>query len=188
MIDRTATEIANEFVPISVILDWAGVYVPDTAFGKSWKTVCPFGEIYHIDGATDKCLRYYQATNSAYCFQGCGYLTPVNLYARLQGFSYQEAAEDLLIRSKYEDVTDEQKWQEALKLKLEIDHSYLKSALQTFCSRKTKFDWAHLQYEDIILRELGKCFALLEHVKTSEDAKSWLTASKDYMSGVLNEF
>src|SRR5882724_1752587 len=118
-------DVANDYVSIRKVLGWAGIYVPEVSYGRSWKTRCPFGEMYHIDMGSEKSMRVYSDTNSAYCFQGCGYLSPVSLHSKISGLPWQDAAEDLLQRMGYQDITDEEKWKKALDERRSVDPNYL---------------------------------------------------------------
>lgn len=178
---QSRIDLANEFVSVIKVLRWSGTYVPEVSYGRSWKTRCPFGEFYHLDRGSEKCLRVYSDTNSAYCFQGCGYITPVSLYSKVSGLTWPEAAEELLKREGYEEISDSEKWKQASEQRKSIDPNYLSSALQVYCSKIAKGQWNSLQYDSLILGNLKNCLDLLSLVTTEERARDWLSSSKSYM-------
>lgn len=178
---------ANDYVSIHYVLKTAGIYVPEVSYGRSWKTKCPFGEIYHIDMGNEKSMSVYSDTNSAYCFQGCGYLTPVSLYSRISGLSKLESAEKLLAEQGYEDITDTEKWKIALQVRRSIDPNYLSSALQVYCSKIAGDSWKYLQYETEVLENFKRCLKILHYIKTEDNARKWLEVSKEYMRTLISK-
>lgn len=89
--------------------------VPDD-LERSWKTICPFGW-EHADGGIGKNFRVYPS-NSAYCFELHGSLTPVRVIMMSRGCGAHRAA--MYLDSKYAlTVPKEVYWEKMKRLVLE---------------------------------------------------------------------
>lgn len=86
---------ANEKVPILFVLRHHGVAVPDLENSRSMKMRCIWAD-FHPDGGTEASMRLYADSNHAFCFAGCGVLTPVRVHADVRGVSPRQAARELL--------------------------------------------------------------------------------------------
>lgn len=182
---HSSVDLANDYVGITSVLENMGIYVPETSSGVSWKSHCPFEDYYHIDGGRDKSLRIYFESNTAFCFAGCGYLTPVKLFSLKTGLSEIDAAEILLSQSGYELPTFEDELEGVLRAKTRVSRAFLREALQTFCARTVGDSWRSVQFDDYVLVSLEKCLVLLDKVNDEIKARSWLELSKKYMSEIL---
>lgn len=182
---KSPVDIANEQVSIGYVLLQMGVDIPDYSSGASWKANCPFEEFYHIDQGRSKSLRVYFATNSAYCFAGCGYLTPVTLYALKTGLPKAESAMLLLQANGLELPSLDDELEHIMSLKNSISKASLREALQIFCQKSVGGKWHSVQFNDDILTGLDNCLQLLDKVDSEERARIWLTRSKEYMSALL---
>lgn len=144
------------------------------------KQYCPFGEVFHQDGGTSRSLRIYPDTNSAFCFAGCGYMSPVSLLAMHRNISDDQAAEVILEMTNYVPPDYESQW-DALQSEVDaVSTSDLAEALKVACARMSP-DWVTLQFEDAVAGALSKCLALLPKVKSSDDSKKWMDVSKTVM-------
>lgn len=184
-VKRTPIDIADEIVSIVQVCRWSGVNIPDGFLGKSWKTYCPLSRLWHLDGGTEKSLRIYQDTNSAWCFAGCNRFTPSDMLARTLGISRLDAARELLNRVGYRPPTLSERWAQACADDQTVDVAWLGLALRTFCARIGGQRWASLQFEDMISSKLDECLSLLGLVSTPEDAEKWLKATKAAMCNIL---
>lgn len=185
MMVTSPVDIANEKVFIGSVLLQMGVDVPDSSSGASWKANCPFEDFYHIDRGRSKSLRVYFATNSAFCFAGCGYLTPVTLYALKTGLSRSEAAMLLLQANGLELPSIDDEIETLLAIKSSISKASLREALQIFCQKSVGGKWHSVQFNDDILTGLDNCLKILGKVNSEETARVWLEKSKQYMSDLL---
>jgi hypothetical protein len=178
---ESLVDLANSYVPVTKVLSWFNIFVPDIQPGRSWKAVCPFGEIYHLGRSIDKTMRVYSDTNSAYCFDGCGYLSPVAMYSKLKGLSLLEAAEELLDRQGFQARSQEDIWLELSLKPREVDHLSLGSALQEYCTNIFGPSWNMRQLDKAYSEVLDRCLKLLDLVTTEQEAKEWLEATKSIM-------
>lgn len=182
---KTTVDLANEYIAISQVLILLDVEVPESYSGSSWKSHCPFEDFYHIDRGRAKSLRVYYGTNSAYCFAGCGYMSPVSLYALKTGLSKVEAASLLLAKEGYELPSFDSEFTELLKKETVINKASLREALQVFCKRVVGLQWSTKQFENSVIKGIDNCLTLLARVESSEEAQQWLNLSKKYMKKIL---
>lgn len=182
---RSLILIANEEISIIKACQYIGMEISDDAiYGRSIKVHCPFGEIHHIDSGVDPAFRIYHETNSAYCFAGCGYFTPVRLIAHARGVSQRTAAADLLERVGYHFASSAQIWAELTETAIEPDRNLLADALKIFCERVAP-GWEALQFEQPISGVLCACLSLLDRVTTDSEAEQWLSGCKQIMMRAL---
>jgi|SRR6185503_6004672 len=185
---KSLVDIANDYVSIQYVLSLCGISTPESYSGNSWKTNCPFERFYHIDEGRQKSLRVYFSSNTAFCFAGCGYLTPVGLYALHTGLSKAESAETLISLSD----TQLPSFTEELDAVLKTDNSpskpFLREALQLFCKRLAGERWAILEFDDYIVSEFDKCLRILDKIDSEETARVWLDLSKKHMSLILKGY
>lgn len=92
---RDRVELANERVPLRSVMAKYGVNYPELELGVSMKIQCPWGML-HSDGGVDPAMRVYAEENHAFCFAGCGRITPVRLEAEQRGIPFAQAASELL--------------------------------------------------------------------------------------------
>lgn len=178
--------IANEQVSIIKACNMIGMDIPDFSLA-SLKVYCPFGHLYHADEGRSRAMRIYPATNSAFCFASCGYLSPVKLIAIDKDSTEQEAAEWLLEQIGWVPPDYVSQW-EALEGKPEeIDTVALTGALKTACVAMTP-QWEELQFEEDVAVRLSQCLGLVRKVKTKEDADKWMSVSKQVMARELAHY
>lgn len=182
---RSLVDVANEQISITDVLLKMGVSLPDSSSGASWKTDCPFGNFYHLDRGGSKSLRVYYASNSAYCFRGCGYLTPVTLYSLKTGLSKADAAVFLLDSHGIELPSLDDTLTEIIKSDNSPSHASLREALHIYCQREVGESWESAQFDDVMISGIDNCLALLSKVDDEEKAKLWLDKSKQYMYALL---
>lgn len=182
---KSPVDIANEQIPISKILVQMGVDVPDSSSGSSWKAYCPFSAFYHLDRGRSRSLRVYFSTNSAFCFRGCGYLTPVSLYSLSTGLPKAEAAMLLLQNAGIELPSLDDQLQTVLSTKETLSKASLREALQIFCHKIVGQQWESVQFHDVVLTGLDNCLKLLDKTNDEDTAKLWLDKSKQYMCALL---
>lgn len=182
---KSPIDIANEQVSIVSVLLQMGIDIPDSSSGNSWKTHCPFEAFYHLDRGGSKALRVYYDSNTAYCFRGCGFLTPVTLFALKTGLSRADAALMLLQTNGIDLPSFDEQLQLVLSPSNSISKSSLREALQTFCKREVGEAWGTVQFLDHVIIGIDKCLKLLDKVDNEEVAKIWLAKSKQYMSALL---
>jgi hypothetical protein len=180
--ERSVVGIANEKVPITLACRLIGLdLADDIAYGRSLKIHCPFGEIYHVDQGHEAAMRIYPDTNSAFCFAGCGYFSPVWLLAQAWDIDPTQAAVELLERAGIKPVSLAQAWAEASIVDAEPDRTALCEALKMYC-RRTVPGWNALQFQPEVARTLARCLTLLDRVRTEDDAQRWLRVCKQVMA------
>lgn len=179
----SAVELANARMTIIQACAEVGVDVPDFSTG-SIKTYCPFGQVFHSDGGWSKAFRVYPASNSAHCFAGCGFFTPVKLIARANNWSDAEAAQVILEKTNYVPPDYASQWEALTQSGEAIDLDGLGEALKVACARMDP-SWEERQFDQQVSVTLSRCLDLLPKVKTSTAAQEWLGVSKQVMQRVL---
>lgn len=178
-------QLANERMTIVDACNKLGMEVFDFSIA-SLKVFCPFGHLYHADEGRTKAMRIYPATNSAWCFAGCGYFTPVRLISMDRGITEQEAAEAILEDTNYVPPDYLSRWQALEQETYVVDTEALAEALKVACRRMAP-DWELRQFDDAVALKLRQCLSLLRKVKTEEDATKWLSATTKIMHMTLGE-
>lgn len=181
--EKSVIQLANERMTIIEACNSLGMDVMDFSIA-SLKVWCPFGHLYHADGGTTKAMRIYPATNSAWCFAGCGYFTPVKLIAMDKGITEQQAAESILESTNYVPPDYESRWNALLDEKPAINTDDLTEALKIACSRMVP-DWEERQFDEVVAHKLRQCLALLRKVRSEEDATKWLSTTKQIMKTTM---
>lgn len=184
---ESLVETANRLVPLRLVLEWTGIYVPDFSYAKSMKTRCPYADMYHLTVDASKSMRIYPESNTGHCFMGCGTLTPVNVHARLNDLSYKEAALDLLMRIGHKPKTFSEKWQEAINPPEILNKEVCRDALLEYCLMVSGDNWAKIQYRNAIAAALTKTLVVLDMASSKEDACKWLESSKIYMYTIVRD-
>lgn len=181
---KSPIELANEKVALVDVLKILGV---DPGFGRYEvaKSNCPFEEIYHSDGGMKKAFMVHGDTNTAWCFAGCGFFTPVKLWSEAKELPQKEAAKELLLQFQINDFDIDARWAAALAgNEPYVDPSSLAEALKIFCQRIAP-DWEVRQFEEDVSTMLDRCFRLLPNVVTDEQAEQWLSVTKQAMQKQL---
>ena len=178
-------ETANDRVSIISAFSMIGMDLADFSI-SSLKIYCPFGELYHFDEGRTKAMRVYPGTNSAWCFAGCGYFSPVKLIATDRGIPELQAAEILLESTHYVAPDFASQWDALVNTPPPVNTSDLTEALKTACARMAP-NWEDLQFEPRIGRKLNQCLGLLRKVKTDEQATKWLSVSKQAMEAEIGQ-
>ncbi len=178
-------ELANTEFPIATACQLIGLDVRvDESYGKSIKVHCPFGDLHHIDGGADKAMRIYPDSNSAFCFAGCGYFTPVRLVSHAWGRPYAEVAEELLDHAGVKRKSLRERFTEARDWSPDVDRTMLAEALKTYCRRVCP-DWLERQFDARVGDRLTRCLVLLDLVGDAAQAQEWLAGSKRAMEHIL---
>jgi hypothetical protein len=173
---------ANDEVSIVGLLRNLGHECPDVIEGRSVKIRCPFG-FTHTDMGVDPAFRVY-ATNTAYCFAGCGYFTPSWLAAQAWDCSSTEAADRLLREVGYVVPSTSESALALLELSDPTPSpADLQAALRVWCLRDP--DWPAVEFEEDVLRYFNRLVDLLPHVHDSAAADQWLRNAKTVMGRVL---
>lgn len=173
---RSEVAVANEVISIATVCRWLGVEVPDDPTRA--KLYCPFGEFNHSDGGREPAFRIYTDSNSAYCFACSESFTPVKMYARMtDNGNWKAVALILLAKIGYRGMDPELAWRQAQQYQPEIDRSQLAEALKTYC-RRSDPAWRTRQFDAFVAARLTRCLALLDLVRTEQDASLWLGACK----------
>lgn len=149
------------------------------------KTYCPFGELMHEDGGRGKAFRVYPLTNSAYCFACSKAFRPCQLIATDRDVTEAEAAEIILEEVGYVAPDLDSRWEAATAQTVTVDRDGLASALKTACSRMSP-DWSVRQFDTDIAETLRKCVAASRNVTTDEEAREWLSVTKQVMAKALS--
>jgi hypothetical protein len=132
---RSIVAVANDTVAILAVCREIGMSVPgDVPHGRSVKVYCPFGPVYHVDHGVETAFRVYPHSNSAFCFAGCGYFSPVRLFADARDLNRQEAARQLLDLAGYKPVDLAAAWEHVQSPERYVDQSSLAEALKVGAS------------------------------------------------------
>ena len=178
--DEPLEDTANRLVPMRLVLEWTGIYVPEFSSGKSVKTRCPFADMFHLTKSASRSMRVYGDTNSGNCFSGCGVLRPVSVHARLNGLPYTAAAAEILQRVGYKPKTFWETWEDAPSFALPVDLESSREALMEYC-RGNIPGWQSKQYEAGTSHALSRALTVLSAVSCTEEADRWLSAAKTVM-------
>jgi len=176
-------DLANSRLSIVQACNMLDVSVGDFTYG-SVKTYCPFGQIWHQDGGSTKAFRVYAATNSCYCFAGCGMFTPVSLLAKAKDMTNEESAEWILNFTGYVPQDFHSQWDALMSTPAPVDRDSLTEALKMACSGMDP-QWEDRQFEPRIAMKFTACLALLPKVQSAEDATTWLSVTKTAMRRAL---
>lgn len=169
---------ADTRVPIARVFGLIGARTPAEDDGRSRKIHCPFGDIYHSDHGLSPAMRIYAETNSCYCFSCARRYTPTQLAARAWDVHRRVAAARLLERSGI--VVRRPTWAEVCAPpELAVpDRTLLADALKTWC-RRTVPGFGLRQFDPDIASLLTRCLVLLDHVRSQDDAVTWLNGCKN---------
>ena len=176
-------DLANSRMTIATACTLAGMDVDEHYTGKLY---CPFGEIFHLDGGSSKAFRVYSGDNSAWCFAGCGYFTPVRMVAKVKDFSDAEAAQWILDQTNYVPPDYESQWAALMAAPVLVDTDGLSAALMVSCARVDP-RWEDRQFDPDIAASLRRCLEMLPKVKTPDDATQWLSVTKQFMHRALGD-
>lgn len=184
--ELSSIELANERYSIIQACNKLGMDIPDFSFSSA-KLYCPFGHLFHADGGQSKAFRVYPGTNSAFCFAGCGYYSPVRLIATDKGISEADAAESILEETNYVPPDFESRWNALMTEQATPNPDDLAEALKVACARMEP-NWDERQFEEKVSIKLRQCLQLLPKVQTEEDATKWLSMTKQAMHITLGEY
>jgi len=177
-------DLANENVSIAWVCAQVGVSLPEWFDNvKSVKVHCPFGALSHSDFGFETAFRVYPETNSAYCFAGCGFYTPVWLYAQAKDLRAREAAEVLLDLVGYRSRTPDEEWERVSQVRERVSEIDLTEALRAYCSREPS--WESRQFDPSVSATFARCLELLPRVRSVSDSRRWLEACKTVMARAL---
>jgi hypothetical protein len=174
--------LANRIVPMSFAC--AQIGMDDTDYAASGAKVdCPFTTVFHP--GSGKSFRIYENA-SAYCYACSAAYRPVDIFSVARDITLDEAAEQLLEAFGYKKDTPEERFEKAVATAVDIDQHALEEALKTFCARNFP-DWDVIQFDPVVAAKFRQCVTLLPSVKTAEDTRTWLVATKQAMTKVLGE-
>jgi hypothetical protein len=182
---ESLVETANRLVLLSTVLEWSGIQVPEFSYAKSVKTRCPYADMYHLNASASKSMRLYPETNTGNCFSGCGTLTPVSVFAKLNDLPYRSSAHELLTRIGYKPKTFWEKWQEAVEPLVVLDREAYRDSLIEYCARESKGSWSTIQYTDEVSATFTRSLAVLDAACSDEDAVRWLFKAKSVMRALI---
>lgn len=184
---RSVVIEANEHVSIITAYRLIGMELPDDIeHGRATKVHCPFGSIWHSDQGIEPTMRLYVDNNTAFCFSRCGFFTPVALVSMAWDITRKTAAVELLERIGRKPVSLADAWANITLHAEPPDRTTLSAALKIYCSRIAP-DWSDVQFEPAVAGQLTRCLALLDLVKTDDDARTWLAACKTVMQRTLTD-
>lgn len=184
--DESPIELANRIVPLRTVLERTNIYVSEFTHGKSIKARCPYADIYHLNDDASKSMRVYSDSNTGYCYMGCGVLTPVSVYAKLNDLSYSIAAFRLLELIGHKLKSLDEKWQDAISEITELNREGYKAALLEMCSSHSAV-WDELQYRTSISSNLSKMLDILDKATTEDQADRWLEVSSRVMKSEISK-
>jgi hypothetical protein len=171
-------EQADEQVSIITVCQLIGMDEVADEGGRATKYHCPFAEFYH-NNPTEKAFRVYPETNSAFCFGGCGFFSPVMLYAKANDFvtkddklRLRDAANALMKVVGYAEPSTSS-WDALANPKPPaVNTAALGKALEMF-TRRTLAE--NPQADPLAAAEIfAKMENILPSVKSAEDATKWM--------------
>jgi hypothetical protein len=179
---RSDIGLANRIIPMSFACK--GIGMPDVDYALSGAKVdCPFSTLFHP--GSGKSFRIYDDA-SAYCYACAQSFRAVDIYAQAKDISLDEAAEQLLESFGYKEATAEERYAQAVEHPVVIDQRALEEALKTYCARNFP-SWEVDQFDETVAAKFRQCVNLLPSVRTAEETKTWLTATKQAMTKVLGD-
>lgn len=177
-------KLANDRMTITQALAEIGAEV--SLYGTTTKTYCPFGHLYHSDMGASKAMRVYPDTNSAWCFAGCGFFSPVRVISLDKDLTEEAAANYILDVTGYVPDDYMSRWEALTKEKETVDTDSLAEALKVACSRMHP-RWEEIQFDEAVSGKLAQCLSLLRQVRSAGDAEKWLRMTKEAMRLKLKE-
>lgn len=184
--DESIIDTANKIVPLRIVLGMTNIYVSEFTYGKSIKARCPYADIYHLTEDAGKSMRVYSDTNTAFCYMGCGVLTPVSVYAKLNGVSYKESAKFLLEKVGHKLKTFDEKWQDAVAGFEPLNLQGYREALTEMCIFHSEGEWGTLKYAPGVSAAFSKLLTVLDKATSYEDADRWLDKARLIMFNQLD--
>lgn len=157
------------------------IYVSEFTYGKSIKARCPYADIYHLTEDAGKSMRVYSDTNTGFCYMGCGVLTPVSVYAKLNGMSYKDAAKFLLEKVGHKLKTFDEKWADAVSDYGPVNLQGYREALDEICFQYSNGDWVSMKYSSSISSSFSQLLSILDKAQSYDDADKWLGVAKQFM-------
>jgi len=169
-----AMEKASRVPVLDVLKDYFGIIHPADA---TFKGYCPFG-VEHPDGGTEKAMRTYPATNSAYCFALHGALDPIKLVMLKKGLPARAAAREVL---RFYNIPVHTPWRRRYEeLLVESEHSTLANPVDLVEAAHLAMS-SHPNYVDFMFTQaltnlMEYRLAVLDEMQavTESAARQWL--------------
>jgi hypothetical protein len=184
--DESPIEIANRIVPLRLVLEWTNIRISEFTHGKSVKARCPYADMYHLTEDASKSMRVYSDTNTGYCYMGCGVLTPVSVYAKLNDLSYRSSAYELLEKVGHKFKSFEEKWNLAITPTVDLNLDSYRNALATYCDM-----WwgsSHdLRYRERVVQAFSQSLEALNKAASETEADQWLEVAKEGMRKLIEK-
>jgi hypothetical protein len=169
--DVRIIEAVNAEVGLVKFLSDEGFDVADPGSGRSIKTHCPWRWL-HADGGAEKAFRVY-ATNTAFCFAGCGFFTPTRAAAMLWDVSEQRAAKEMAARYGVS-VGDVDAAVELMLRDVDVNRADLLDAMRR---------WVDVSFtgddRDRARTALIRCASVADVIETADDAATWWDKSQE---------
>lgn len=181
-------QAANTLVPLAEILNGEfGLDIPDSP-DRSWKGYCPFQ--FEHPNPIDRNWRFYPSTNTAYCFEMHGLLTPVNLTVMSKDCTLKQAALSLLEpRNLLRPKPWRERWGQMMherSAKDVIDTQGIMAALHVWIANQPNL--AALQFTEpfqlILSTQLGVLDSMVE-TDSMDNIHFWYELTKNYLTALL---
>ncbi len=185
---RDLIDLANTIPLATIFSEFYGIEVPETdEFSRSYKTYCPFQ--FDHPNPIDRNFRYYPTTNSSYCFEVHGLLTPVRLTAMARDRGTKEAAMFLLQHyGKLRPKKWEDRWQELVLAREARTSVRMQSACEALHIWIEATGFSTHQFEPWFQEQLRDSLEDLEREdKVLVDPKLWLTQAKQGLKVAVSE-
>jgi hypothetical protein len=173
--------VANQHVPFVTAARLCGVDVPEPRVNGS-RAHCPFEEYSHPDGGRDPAMRVYY--DHAFCFAEWLWMTPVRIFALVNGIEDESAAEQLLDQTGWKPASYSEEWERLSSAEKPVDRESLAQALRVWLDG-TYPEWASRQYDADAAEALARCLGLLDRVRTASDCQYWLDCARQVMTMYL---
>lgn len=175
---KRAAVRADREIQLPALMRAFGVQVDDVGTYRR-KMRCPFGWL-HGDGGVEPSFRLYGDTNTGFCFNGCGLITPVRFAAECWDVPWYIASVRLCAEHLGEDL-------EADSLTVPAGPaSDLMEALRVRLRTEVGPDWLRLQYHQQVQKELERWAPLAEAVTTEAEARIFLARAATAINKVVN--
>jgi hypothetical protein len=173
MTQKSLIAIANERVPFTTALAWAGISAGER--GRGVKVTCPF-----CGGSGS--LRVW--SDHGFCFSERKSVTAVRLLAGHWDMEWEDAAIQALERIGYVPPDYAEKFAELVRTQPEPARDELADALRIWCAARCP-DWQARQFDPFTSKVLSACLAKLPLVKSAGDCDAWLGRCKIIMGKAL---
>jgi hypothetical protein len=188
---RDLIERANaQFSCIDILNKEFGYYIPKGGVGST-KLHCLWGW-EHKDGGTEKCMRYYWESDTAYCFRDHGVIDVVTIRAVQKGLSKVKTAKLLLQEAgvfnsdpwnvRIQKAQEHMKSERRQPMDMKLAQSMFNQALRSVEG------YGKVQYKPDIVQAKNSMMEELDPSWNSEQLLEWIDTSKTKMRDTVENW